>query len=253
MSRGNQGGFTLLEMVLVVAILVIVAGAVVTQLSGTEDQAKSQIAQGEMATLRDACIRWKEAIGTFPGTPSPPSLAHVTPATSAPSLSPLVELVLGAAASQPVASSVALVTLPDPNVAGGQLQVTVPPWNRLSQRGWSAPFLVLPSTLTAATTVGTVPGAGAITLPEGLPARLILVRVNADGTPSPTPGGTPTYVIATPFDLPPPSGFDPTDATQRSYYWYTAMASVPAGFAIATAGATSGASAATSALLVSYP
>lgn len=65
-ERGR--GFTLLELVVVVAILAVAAGLVVATLGPTQDDALSKTARSEIATLRDACLRWKADLGSFPAS-----------------------------------------------------------------------------------------------------------------------------------------------------------------------------------------
>lgn len=62
----RERGFTLLEMVIVIGILVILAGTVVATLDGTSDDCKAQIARSEIGTLREACIKWRTDMGRWP-------------------------------------------------------------------------------------------------------------------------------------------------------------------------------------------
>ncbi len=78
----RQAGFTLLEAVIVIAILASLAGLALSQLAPVEDQAFTGAARAELATLHDACIRWSSDLGALP--PSLGDLASATPPPTVP-------------------------------------------------------------------------------------------------------------------------------------------------------------------------
>jgi prepilin-type N-terminal cleavage/methylation domain-containing protein len=187
----RRRGFTLLEMVVVVAILAVVAGTAIVALGGTEDDARTLLARSEMATLRDALVRWKQDIGSFPDTSG--------------SLTPLVALALG---RDPAGN---VTPLPDPSLAStangwvlANPGTSVPPaltfpsaslstWNPATRRGWRGPYLSIELT-----------------------SRLLVIN-EKDSSPG-------TYELADPWDHM-PTASDPatlvTDRTRRSFYVYT--------------------------------
>jgi prepilin-type N-terminal cleavage/methylation domain-containing protein len=64
MSR--RVGFTLLELLVVVAILATLAGGVVATMDGVEEEASSQLARHELATLREAVLAFRRDTGFLP-------------------------------------------------------------------------------------------------------------------------------------------------------------------------------------------
>lgn len=65
-ARHHHTGFTLLELVIVIAILATIAGGVVASMDGVEDQAASQLVRHELATLREAVLAFRRDTGHLP-------------------------------------------------------------------------------------------------------------------------------------------------------------------------------------------
>lgn len=65
-ARKSHGGFTLLELLVVVAIMAVVAGSVVMVLGRTEEQANVHITQSEITELKKAYLRFRKDTGYFP-------------------------------------------------------------------------------------------------------------------------------------------------------------------------------------------
>jgi general secretion pathway protein G len=68
MERKNRGGFTLIEILLVVVIIGILAAIVVPRLTGTREDANIAAAKKTMAILRDALNRFEIDTGKYPTT-----------------------------------------------------------------------------------------------------------------------------------------------------------------------------------------
>lgn len=64
--RNRQRGFTLLELLLVVSILAILGGGVINAIGGTWDSTHVQVAQKEMAAIRNAILQYRQDVGAFP-------------------------------------------------------------------------------------------------------------------------------------------------------------------------------------------
>lgn len=62
----SGAGFTLLELLIVVAILALVAGVVVMSLEGTQDQAAQQLGQSEILEIKKAILQFKQDTGWLP-------------------------------------------------------------------------------------------------------------------------------------------------------------------------------------------
>lgn len=65
--RKNRG-FTLIEVLLVLAILVVVAGAVALNVTSTQDAAYKKMAQSEVARLKNYVKQYQLMVGTLPST-----------------------------------------------------------------------------------------------------------------------------------------------------------------------------------------
>jgi general secretion pathway protein G len=66
--KRSGGGFTLIEILLVVVIIGILAAIVVPRLTGTREDANIAKAKQEMATFRDALARFELDTGKYPTT-----------------------------------------------------------------------------------------------------------------------------------------------------------------------------------------
>lgn len=133
----RRRGFTLLEMVLVIGILVIIAGTVVATLDSASDDASLQLARSELGTLRDACIRWRADMGAHP---------DASAITGSATVSPLIALMLKSGES-----------LQDG--AGSPFTIaTLPSWNPATRRGWRGPYVSLSSLRVIAVKVNSTTG-----------------------------------------------------------------------------------------------
>ncbi len=83
--RTRRGGFTLLEAVVVLAILVAVTSMVVPLLSSSQDDSLVAVARTEMQAIRQACLRWKQDVGTYPANLAD-LVSNAAPASLAPPL-----------------------------------------------------------------------------------------------------------------------------------------------------------------------
>jgi general secretion pathway protein G len=68
LRRSNRVAFTLLEVLLVLAILVVLASLAVTVFSGSQKQAKIDQAKTEVKTISDAANYYKLHVGGWPQT-----------------------------------------------------------------------------------------------------------------------------------------------------------------------------------------
>lgn len=71
-QRHSEAGFTLLELMVVVAILAIMAGTVVLNLDSFQDDAARAVAEREMQELRQALLHFHNDTGYFPKDPNGP-------------------------------------------------------------------------------------------------------------------------------------------------------------------------------------
>jgi general secretion pathway protein G len=72
-----RGGFTLLEILIVVAIIVVLAGVATMSLLPQLEKAKEQTAYTNMKTISDACVNYSVNNGSFP--PDLQSLCQAQP------------------------------------------------------------------------------------------------------------------------------------------------------------------------------
>jgi prepilin-type N-terminal cleavage/methylation domain-containing protein len=78
----NETGFTLLELLVVIAVLVALAGGVVLALGGVMNESASQVARTEMLEIKNALLRFRADTGFLPRQ-GPFELATGTPCTGA--------------------------------------------------------------------------------------------------------------------------------------------------------------------------
>ena len=64
--RWGVRAFTLIELIVVVAILALLAAGIVPYLMGAQDKALEDACRSEIRTYREACIQWKTDIGSYP-------------------------------------------------------------------------------------------------------------------------------------------------------------------------------------------
>ncbi len=67
-SRHTRLGFTLIEVLLVLAILVVVAGLVVVNAVGVSDEANKKAAKTQIANLTNMVNLYRLNVGSFPST-----------------------------------------------------------------------------------------------------------------------------------------------------------------------------------------
>jgi len=241
----GRRGFTLLEMVIVIAILVAIAGLALFSFSSAEDDAKLQLARSELATLRDACLRWRSDLGRYPDVRD---LGLSIPTTPPATISPLIALVVTSSQTLTDGSNRALSL------------ASVPSWNPVTRRGGRGPYASLSEVRSTDDSSFEQPGfQPSEHIPAGIASRIIIIRLDpTTGEPSST--GTFTFVIAEPRDVAPASGAaaDLTDGTRRSYYWYRAADPIASntaadGTILAFTIETKGAASSSSPLTVTYP
>ena len=142
-----QRGFTLLETIIVVAILAAVAAAVVPMLGEVQDDALLKVTRHEVASLRDACVAFRRDVGYYPKTIgdltsiAPPSEVCAPDLSAAPDGDPpVVAFPAGRSAWDPEAKRGfrgPYLTAPRPLVTPGKLPDA---WDRASanpRRLWS--------------------------------------------------------------------------------------------------------------------
>jgi prepilin-type N-terminal cleavage/methylation domain-containing protein len=139
----HRRGFTLLELVIVVSILAILAGTVVSMLETTADGATVDATRAELATLRDACMRWKSDLGFYP-------VAATTAPDADAQASPLYDLTVSDPTLLSPSDQAQLVARGYASSKNGQL--TVVPWNPTSRRGWRGPYVTSLRTTVVGTT-----------------------------------------------------------------------------------------------------
>ena len=136
-------GFTLLELVVVVAVLAIVAGAMLWNLDGVEDRARTDIAKTDMMRIREAILQFRADTGYLPKQ-GPFALAadggdvastNVVPADYAARFASPAHL--GQLFGPPV-TDVAEESKPIDLVNPATL---IRPWNPDTGRGWKGPYL----------------------------------------------------------------------------------------------------------------
>lgn len=64
---GPRRAFTLLELIMVVAILATLAGGVLATMDGVEERASDEVTTHELGQLRDALLAFKRDLGVLPG------------------------------------------------------------------------------------------------------------------------------------------------------------------------------------------
>lgn len=66
-SSSRDHGFTLMELMVVVGIMALVAGMVVAAYDSVQQRAEQAVARQQLATVRDALLRFRVDMGYFPG------------------------------------------------------------------------------------------------------------------------------------------------------------------------------------------
>jgi prepilin-type N-terminal cleavage/methylation domain-containing protein len=66
MKKSRTDGFTLVELLVTIAILSVVAGMAVYLVSGVQNSGETQAVQAELVTIRKACLRFKADMGEPP-------------------------------------------------------------------------------------------------------------------------------------------------------------------------------------------
>ncbi|MDP2683015.1 MAG: prepilin-type N-terminal cleavage/methylation domain-containing protein [Deltaproteobacteria bacterium] len=152
MTMGNKQGFTLLELLLIVAILAAVAAGAISAFNNVQEDATLRLANSEMLRIKDAILRFRQDTGYMPKQWP----FRLVPDGSVPVPSQ------GAAWFNSPANFSQLYD--NPLSGTGHALET---WNQNTSRGWRGPYL-------------TRGGEGYVDIGDGL---------NADGTGSPTSGG----------------------------------------------------------------
>lgn len=62
----QNAGFTLIEVMLVVAVLAAIAGGAILALTGTKEEVDIQLARSEMMTIKEAILKFKQDTGYLP-------------------------------------------------------------------------------------------------------------------------------------------------------------------------------------------
>jgi prepilin-type N-terminal cleavage/methylation domain-containing protein len=138
MGAAYESGFTLLELLLVIALLSVTAGVVVQGYEGVQDQGRYDAARFEMAELRKALLQFRRDSGTndFPGQ----GIYDCTDVTNNNPSSVNPDMIFPAEAGSTDAEKIAWCQSPanfwmlfaDPLGNG---------WNPDTHRGWHGPYL----------------------------------------------------------------------------------------------------------------
>lgn len=65
--RTSRSAFTLVELLVVIAVLALVSGIAVTAYQGAQEKAEAAMAERQLDVLRDALLRFRSDMGFFPG------------------------------------------------------------------------------------------------------------------------------------------------------------------------------------------
>lgn len=140
--RERPAGFTLLELLVVVAVMAVVAGGLLVAYGGVDDAARADVGRAELEEVRRAVLRFRADTGHLPKTgpfdldlPGRSADAAVDPAT-----------VPGASDAEKAAwfdSPANLGQLfQNPLLdEGGDPTHALAAWNRDTRRGWRGPYL----------------------------------------------------------------------------------------------------------------
>ena len=131
-------GFTVLELLVVIALLVIVSGSVVVTFGDLEEDARSRIGANEMLALKQALLQFRADTGAFPGQGEfalegdgdgvgRVGLLHLSYGGSKPEKRAIF---LSPASFQQL--------LVEPLDSGG---LPVRPWDPVTRRGWRGPYI----------------------------------------------------------------------------------------------------------------
>jgi prepilin-type N-terminal cleavage/methylation domain-containing protein len=168
-GAGSAPGLTLLELLVVVAVMAMVAGGVVTSLAGVRDVAAGRLGRYELAELRRAVRQFRNDTGCWPKH-GPFDL--VTDGGEVPVPAE------GEAWFRSPANLGQLFKEPQ-DAAGDPIR----PWDPVTGRGWRGPYL-------------TRGGDGTVEVGDGLEA-------NGDGSPASGALLSPMRGVGDPFEAPP--------------------------------------------------
>lgn len=70
-TQRREHGFTLLEMVIVVAVVAVVAGTVILSAEGARDDSSQKLARSEMLALKKALLQFRADVGYLPDAVAP--------------------------------------------------------------------------------------------------------------------------------------------------------------------------------------
>lgn len=134
-GRSAQSAFTLIELVVVIAIIALVAGSVVAVYDGVQQRAELGVAQRQLATVRDALLRFRVDMGYFPGDgPLAASELNLDGKT-------YVDGTTAAAKQKWVAHPLNLWMLYEKPVDKDTTKATRWDWTPAVARGWRGPYL----------------------------------------------------------------------------------------------------------------
>lgn len=200
---GGKGGFTLLELMAVIAILALVAMLVVPRLAGFETKARQTVAQNDMLAIREAIV----------GTDDKPG--YLTDMANIPGFSPANLRIANLLIATNLYGVGDVCVTGDTRAEHAVSQEEFLSWNSESNRGWRGPYLRLGASVSVFPESNEVdwkgrsfsdknffPDVRSVNVPRDLQTRSVSVY-GFPGEPSIVdPWGNP-YVI----QVPPPQAF----------------------------------------------